>query len=344
MSKNILKNIDDLSNKCENYQDILINNQVYIKGKRDCENRYKVMKKFFDKCERNFTVLDIGANFGYYSLKIANDFTKSYVVMIQQPGVESKLLNEILKANSSINNRTCLLELKMNSDNMKKLQECEHFDYIICNNILHHVSDYKKVYNSLKEMCKYLIIETPPVNDNKSCGQNNLTEIYNFVNNDCDYKSTEKFQRHTNTNTFSHIYMMKFKNIVTKSKAYFNSTLLRKDNYVHLIEDNERSFYKKNEENSKTDYIYGINLKTYIELNGVYPSRKQIVNKLKTIKSNYNWNNTLRDIRVHNFILNDNLHLIDTINKKDGNEFAKSDDEQLEKVRLYLLNLRKSDL
>jgi len=344
MSVNILKNIDDLSKKCENYQDILIDNKVYIKGKRDCESRYKVMKKFFDKCKRNFTVLDIGANFGYYSLKIANDFPKSYVVMIQQPGVESNLLTEILKANTLVNKRTRLLSLKMNSDNMKKLQKCEHFDYIICNNILHHVNDYKEVYNSLKKMCKYLIIETPPVNDNKSCGQNYLNEIYNLVNNDCDYKSTEKFQRHTNKNTFSQIYMMKFNNIVTKNEPYFNSTLFKKDNYVHLIEDNERTFYKKDEENSKTDYIYGINVRTYIDLNGVYPSRKEIVDKLKNIKTDYNWDNTLRDIRVHNFILNDNLHLIDTINKKHGNEFAKSDKEQLEKVRLYLLRKSGTDL
>jgi 2-polyprenyl-3-methyl-5-hydroxy-6-metoxy-1,4-benzoquinol methylase len=343
MSKNILDNINNLSKQCENYQDILINNKVYIKGKRDCENRYKCIKKFFNN-QRKFTVLDIGANFGYYSLKIANDFPKSYVVMIQQPGIESKLLNEILKANTSINKRTCLLELKMNSDNMRKLQECEHFDYIICNNILHHVSDYKEVYNSLKKMCKYLIIETPPINDNKSCGLNYLTDIYNFVNNDCDYKSTEKFQRHTNTSTFSHIYMMKFKNIITKSRAYFNAPHIREDNYVHSIEDNKRTFHKKNEENSKKDYIYGINLRTCIELNGLYPSRKQIVDKLKNIQSDYKWDNSLRDIRVHNFILNDKLYLIDTINKKDGDEFIKSDNEQLEKVRLYLLGKRGNDV
>ena len=70
---------------------------------------------------------------------------------------------------------------------------------------------------------------------------------------------------------------------------------------------------------------------------------KQAKGDLKNIKGDYKWNNTLKDIRVHNFILNDNLHLIDTINKKDGNEFAKSDKEQLEKVRLYLLKLRNID-
>lgn len=338
-----LININNFTKKCEVYQDIIINNKLFIKGKRNCEDRYNCMKKFIN-CKRPFTILDIGANFGYYSLKIANDFPNSYVVMIQQPGVESKLLNEILKANTNLNNRTCLLELKCNADYMEKLAECEHFDYIICNNILHHMNDYKRVYESLKKMCKYLIIETPPVNDNKSCGQNHLNEIYNLVNKDCDIKSNEKFQRHTNKSTYSHIYFLQFDNLVYKSKAYYNSTLVRQDNYIHEFSDNKRTFSKKNEENSKTNYIYGINLRTYIDLNGIYPSRKQIIDKLNDIKTDYKWNNTLKDIRVHNFILNDKLHLIDIINKKDGSEFVKSDKQQLDCIKLYLMNLRPNDI
>ena len=62
------------------------------------------------------------------------------------------------------------------------------------------------------------------------------------------------------------------------------------------------------------DWIPGINLKTFVKLNGVYPEVYDIIEKLKTrnILGDYKWDNSNKDIMVHNFILNgSDLHIID---------------------------------
>jgi len=183
----IMKNIEEKLKGVEIYQDILINGSVYKKGLRNCKDRYAYIKSLITIKNRPFTVLDIGANFGYYSLKIAEDFPNAYVTMIQHSR-EAIVLREILKANTNVNKRMCLLAFTMNKSIMNLLSQCEHFDYILCNNVLHHMPDYKYVYKYLKKACKYLIIETPPVNDTKSCGQNRLEDLYTTINKECKTK------------------------------------------------------------------------------------------------------------------------------------------------------------
>jgi len=62
------------------------------------------------------------------------------------------------------------------------------------------------------------------------------------------------------------------------------------------------------------DWICGINLKTFVELNGVYPHRNDIIEKLKAkdIHGDYKWDNSNNDLIIHNFILSGcTLHMID---------------------------------
>ena len=330
-----MKNIEEKLKGVEIYQDILINGSVYKKGLRNCKDRYAYIKSLITIKNRPFTVLDIGANFGYYSLKIAEDFPNAYVTMIQHSR-EALVLREILKANTNVNKRLCLLAFTMNKSIMNLLSQCEHFDYILCNNVLHHMPDYKYVYKYLKKACKYLIIETPPVNDNKSCGQNRLEDLYTTINKECKTKSTVKFQRHTNKSTYSHIYFFEFESVVYKQKGYFNSPKAPEtDELKHIIYDDKRQFYKKSED-STADYIYGINLFTFISLKGIYPLKSDIIKKFSNIKSEYKFNNTIRDITPWNFILNDNIYLIDVKNRIDGQSPVYNDKYQLDQVIRYI--------
>jgi SAM-dependent methyltransferase len=333
-----IPSINELLKQCEIYQDILINGQLYKKGIRNCEDRYNYIKSLISISNRQFTVLDIGANFGYYSLKIAEEFPNSYVIMIQN-GIEAQVLKEICKYNTNINDRLCLLNITANSTNMKSLSECEHFDYIICNNVLHHMPDYKEVYEILKKMCKYLIIETPPPEDNLSCGQPYLDYIYNIVNLECSIKSGITFQRHTNKSTYSNMYLLKFSELVNKELAYYNAPKQEKK-YIHLIKDDERVFIKKNKDYKiQQPYIYGINLLTFVSLNGIYPTKNIIIDKISIdkIHTNYKFDNTLRDINTWNLLLNDKIFLIDTDNNLDGyNDY--DDNLQLNNIKKFLQN------
>lgn len=343
MSKKIL---DEYIKKkeIEIYQDILINDELYKKGVRNCNDRYECIKNMITIKTRRFTVLDIGSNFGFYPLKILKDFPNSFVVMIQ-PYKEGEYLKEICKLNTKYNDRLILLNTSCNSENMRLLSECEHFDYIICNNVLHHFkNEWESIYNSIKNMCKYLIIETPPPNDNKSCGQQNLKKIYDLVNKECNRISDEKFIRHTNKKTYSQMYFYTFNNIVEKNSPYYNFFKLdphinksrninpkstRDKNgsrkYIHDINDDIRIFIKPRQEvkgyriweEEIKDYIHGINLYTFIKMNGIYPEKKNIINNIKKDKliTEYKWDNSIKDINIWNMILNEKVYLIDVIDR-----------------------------
>ena len=202
--------IEKLLEGIEIYQDILINGEIIIPGIRDCESRYKYIKKQIKNDDNKpFSILDIGANFGYYSLKLVEDFPNAFVTMVQC-APEEAVLKYICESNNKLNDRLCLLNLRLDISNLEILSKQGSFDYILCNNVLHHMGDYKLVYEKLKRMCKNLIIETPPIEDEKSIGQDKLKYLIEKVNDECSYKSEEKFARHTDSSTFSYFYIFRF--------------------------------------------------------------------------------------------------------------------------------------
>ena len=164
----------------------------------------------------------MGANFGYYSIRLLEDFPLAFAVLIQ-PYDEAKVLKKVIELNTDIKDRVIILNTECNKENMIRLSECEHFDLILCLNILHHFKDPLDIYEAFKQMTRQLIIETPPVNDVNSCGQQNLEAIFNIVNKECHKKSSQGFERHTLKSTFSHIYEFNYNCDGVKSIPFLNS-------------------------------------------------------------------------------------------------------------------------
>jgi len=113
------------------YQDIIINNKIVKRGRGpSCESRYQAIKKILAQFKRPITVLDIGAAEGYMSLRIANDFDAT-CVMIEHPSGESAgFLKRLCELNTNRENLV-LLYKKITADELKLLSECEHFDVVI---------------------------------------------------------------------------------------------------------------------------------------------------------------------------------------------------------------------
>jgi SAM-dependent methyltransferase len=318
MENNSRERLGELLSEIEVYQDVLINGSLLRKGKRSCDDRYECIKNFIKPHEGRFTVLDIGANLGFYSLKIAQDFPSSFVVMVQ-PRKEGKALREICELNTSTNKRLLLLDCLLDLDKISKLSGCEHFDYILCNNVLHHFGpDWQKMYENIKKMCKYLIAETPPPEDRGSSGQEYLLNIHNALNQEASLISEEKFQRHTDEAAHSRFYFFEFSDVSRKPFPYYNFPIeqLRTHSvsYEHVYEDGKRFFRKGSSANKeKLKYIHGVNLFTFLSLNGTFPPKETLLDKVskEKISTDYKWDNTHSDIFLWNFILNENLNLID---------------------------------
>jgi len=320
MTFNQFDDLFDSLDQVERYQDIRVNGKTIVEGMRDCENRYECIKALVKNPNRRFTILDVGANFGYYSIRLLEDFPLAFAVLIQ-PYDEAKVLKKVIELNTDIKDRVIILNTECNKENMIRLSECEHFDLILCLNILHHFKDPLDIYEAFKQMTRQLIIETPPVNDVNSCGQQNLEAIFNIVNKECHNKSSRGFERHTLKSTFSHIYDYLFNTHGVKTIPYYKFPLSKslsmdgsEKKFVHMFNDNERIF-QKNENGALVnyEYIHGINLNTFFSLNGIYPSKVDLLDKLniEKIQTNYSWNNSLRELVHWNFILNEKLCMID---------------------------------
>jgi SAM-dependent methyltransferase len=244
-----LTDYDDLLNELdtvERYQDIRINKETVVQGIRECETRYDYIKHAVIDPGRRFTILDIGANFGYYSIRLLEDFPKAFAVLIQ-PYDEAEVLKKVIELNTDIKDRVIILKTECHKDNIARLSECEHFDLTLCLNILHHFDDPLAIYSSIKQMTRQLIIETPPVNDINACGQQHLAPIFDIVNQECHKKSSKGFQRQTLDSAYSHFYEYRF----------------------------------GTESDVVSEHVHGINLDTFFSLNGIYPSKSAFLERIK---------------------------------------------------------------
>ena len=87
---NLFSNVDGLydlkSEGYEQYQDILVKGEIVEKasfGKRYAEERFKIVNSILEKYQRPFTMLDIGAAQGYFSLRAAELYPDSTFVLLE---------------------------------------------------------------------------------------------------------------------------------------------------------------------------------------------------------------------------------------------------------------------
>lgn len=347
------KGLDNIEG-VEVYQDIYINGNIVIKGIRDCENRYKAMKEVFSKYNRRFSILDIGANFGYYSIRASDEYG-ALSFMIEGKEEEARILSSVCEKNRSKDN-LIVANSVMDVHKIRELSKCEHFDVILALNVIHHfeLDHIEEVCELFEELGDNLIIETPPNGDEGSCGQNNIEAINRYLDGK-DKILLGEFKRHT-SDKYSKLYWIKTPKTELKSTYYLYDSLKYNgsvdDSLINFLEKKPfkvysdydcKNFYNPNN-GEKRKWIDGINLYTFHNLNGVYPSPYLIADNIinKKIETGYKWDNSSRDIVAHNFILEgSSLHLIDYKEKKIYKDNLDNDEKQLREV--YKIIRRESE-
>jgi 2-polyprenyl-3-methyl-5-hydroxy-6-metoxy-1,4-benzoquinol methylase len=259
------------------YQDIIKNGNVIKHGQRECESRYAVIKKHLEKYQRSFTVLDIGANLGYFSFRIAYDFPNATCIMIEDHYGNS--LEQLCKENNLKN--VIFLKKKVDAESLSKLSECEHFDVILALNVVHHIGNVDKTLDCLENLGDELFIETPHYLDEGSCGKEHLKNIYEHVT--TKYNIVGSFSRHTSSkyNSIMGLLVRQKTNLVYK---FWDSTKIINSNYIKINSNFETKTFHHIEKNEFRNWFPGINLRTYQYLNGQYPNREEITNLLDTLK------------------------------------------------------------
>lgn len=175
------------------YQDILINGQTIHHGTtQSCPDRYEAIRPILDQYERPITVLDLGANNGYFSLRVAKEYP-SVCVMVDT----TDRLKEICAANTALDN-LIYLKKRFDVEALKDLNKREHFDVIIAFHVLHHAGrdgSWKEFCAELFKLGDNIIIETPPKNDTFAEGNPTIGLLADYLTSHPDGKQIASFPR-----------------------------------------------------------------------------------------------------------------------------------------------------
>ena len=144
------------------YQPHWVRGKIIKDGLRKSDDRYEAIKKFCDSYNRPFSVLDIGANFGYFSFRLASDFD-CYVTMVEKDPKCSKKLQELCIKNDLEN--VCFLQHKFSVESLKALARVEKFDVILAMSVVHYFPDANEIMDIMRSMCDNLLVELPTEKD-----------------------------------------------------------------------------------------------------------------------------------------------------------------------------------
>jgi len=127
------------------YQKMNFNGKLYFDG-IDREPDYNII---FPESPKNKTILDIGCNIGYYSIKSALEGAKFVT------GVDNH--NIFINYAKLIKNDLNLSNVKFLCDTIENFKELK-YDYVLCLNILHHFNNIDNVIQKIINMANELIV------------------------------------------------------------------------------------------------------------------------------------------------------------------------------------------
>lgn len=129
------------------YQDVWSDNQVVAIGERECAHRYEAIRQVLGSLQHPFSAMDLGANAGYFSVRLAEDFD-CHVTAIDDYAPLASIASD----------RIDVLSRKMTAVQMSKLKR---HDVTIALSVLHHMLDWREVLNDLVACRHGSIIEVP---------------------------------------------------------------------------------------------------------------------------------------------------------------------------------------
>ena len=328
---NIIKNSDEFKELSKNqkipqsevssvdtYNDIRINGKTLSLGYRNSEKRYSEIFKFCKKFNRPISVLDLGAAEGYFTFRLAEDFDGVFVAVESNP--ERKLL-ELCKKNND--HKVLLLNKQMNLKNLKNIKEVQHFDIVLALNIVHHFDEpFQDVLETLVSMSSFCFLEHPNSLENES--------TKNSQRLDTEKLDLEKFKPillnknpsglgdSLNKKLERNLWLLQNTQSKTIDRGWRGASKYTEEfgpgNQISVKSNFDEINVDYGLRDEKRNWIHGIDLRTFLEYDGVYPTNEKIINLINNLKIEY-----AKDLGPHNLILNgERLFLIDQNDKLDA--------------------------
>lgn len=287
--------------KKKNYHDIRLKGNTVSQGQRECEERYAVVKKFASRFTRPFTVLDIGANSGYFGFRLAEDFDCVVVMVEARPSLQRRL-RYLAKCNAGSKGSVVVLGKKMSLAELERLGEAEHFDMVMALSVLHWFS--KPLSYSLelvRNIGSYCIVELA----NEGATRGDSTVKLRGESPGKPWIKLGEGKSHVGGSgrpilwSRSHNPTLK-RRTYSEKRTYLNMQVTSDDS-------TKRVFFPAKNESRK--WIPGINLATWDKLGGIYPDNFDLAVMAESIVIDSE--RPHRDIQAKNIILGHGLSLID---------------------------------
>ena len=312
----------DLS-EIDTYNDVRIKGKTVSLGYRNSENRYKEIFEFCKKFNRPISVLDLGAAEGYFTFRLSEDFSGVFVAVESNP--KRKLLESCVKNN---NHNILLLDKQMNLKHLKNLKEVQHFDIILALNIIHHFDEpFQEVLETLVSMCSFCFMEHP------NSLENNSTK--NFHRLKSEKLNLEKFKpkllnknqsglgNSANQKLERNLWLLENTQSKTIDRGWRGASKYNEqfgpNTEININSNFDQIHVNYGLRDERRNWIPGIDLRTFLENNGVYPTNDEIIRLIDAMEID-----KAKDLGPHNLILNgqqlfpiDQNDKIDNVNTKE---------------------------
>jgi len=301
----------------DTYNDVRIKGNTILSGYRNSEKRYDEIFKFCKKFNRPISVLDLGAAEGYFTFRLSEDFSGVFIAVESNP--ERKLLELCIKNNDR---KVLLLDKQMNLKNLKNLKEVQHFDIVLALNIIHHFDEpFQDVLDTLVSMCSFCFMEHPNSLENESTknSQRLKTEKLNLDSFDPILlnKTQSGLGNSFNQKLERNLWLLKNTQLKTIDRGWRGASKYNESfgpgNHISIKSNFDKIDIDYGLRDENRTWIQGIDLRTFLENNGVYPTNDEIINLIDDLEIK-----NARDLGPHNLILNgEHLFVIDQDDKFD---------------------------
>ncbi len=284
----------------EQYQDIYVRGSVVKKAsyqERFLEDRFAIVDSILKRYKRPFTLLDIGAAQGYFSIRGAEKYPKSVFVMLEGSNPVHPKISQQLASICELNRHLLnliWLDSPIILKDLENLSLCEHFDVSLLLNIVHWFpKEWKDIIDAVCLMSQVVVVEVPPVEETLPTDQLQLRrEIHRYLS-ALAKQTIQGVPRHTNPSLYTTYYIVENEGPFALQKTSLIHPYF--EDRVHRITCNYeiKQFEKIDREapflRYVTDWQPGINLITYLMLKGSYPKRQEVISSLPETNSHKDW-------------------------------------------------------
>lgn len=271
---------------------------------RECEDRYEPIRELAKQYKRTFSVLDLGANYGWFDFKLISEFDCTCVL------VDDKPIGDLVHKYGD--GRAVWLNRHLSGKELLALSRSENFDIVLALSVLHHIPDYREAFEGLMGLGAHVFLEIPGDGDVNAAGKERHEGIQALCT---GHEPVAYFPSHVSKGVMRPLYLMRNHPFIEEQTLDAKERQAPTYGRYEITSDFERCTIRIDrtarpkpmpQPIEERDFVPGMNLHNFMLLGGGIPKGKHIEKAM--------WNRH-PDNRPWNYIVGKGITPIDTVRK-----------------------------